>query len=178
MHLEKLFITSALKQRIHVSRLFPTAILHIHQQCPLRISYKLPQHQFSNAAESLPRAAQPSIWHSIIPKALRSSRQSTETSKRQTKREWNPATFFIMIFLLIGSNAIQMIALRNEYLAFSRKAEAKIGLLKEVIERVQKGEDVDVEGLLGTGDKEQEREWEEGRCFVILKTRASRLNKS
>ena len=71
-----------------------------------------------------------------------------------------------------------MIALRNEYLAFSRKAEAKIGLLKEVIERVQKGEDVDVEGLLGTGDEEQEREWEEGRCFVMLETRASRLNKS
>ena len=55
-----------------------------------------------------------------------------------------------------------MIALRNDFLSFSRKAEAKIGLLKEVIERVQKGEDVDVEGLLGTGNEEKEREWEEG----------------
>ena len=77
-------------------------------------------------------------------------------------KELNPYTFFIVIFLLIGSNAIQMIALRNDFRAFSRKADARIGLLKEVIERVQRGEDVDVEGLLGTGNAEQEREWEEG----------------
>ena len=42
-----------------------------------------------------------------------------------------------------------------------RKAEAKIGLLKEVIERVQNGEDVDVEKVLGTGDEASEREWAE-----------------
>ena len=55
-----------------------------------------------------------------------------------------------------------MISLRNDFRNFSRKSEAKISLLKEVIERVQRGEDVDVEGLLGTGDEEKEREWEEG----------------
>ncbi|KAA6415568.1 MAG: hypothetical protein FRX48_00284 [Lasallia pustulata] len=65
------------------------------------------------------------------------------------------------MFLLIGSNAIQMIALRNHTTNFNRNADAKISLLKEVIERVQRGEDVDVEGLLGTGDKAKEREWEE-----------------
>jgi len=54
-----------------------------------------------------------------------------------------------------------MIALRNEFAAYSRRADAKIGLLREIIERIQKGEEVDVEGLLGTGDKEKEREWEE-----------------
>jgi hypothetical protein len=48
-----------------------------------------------------------------------------------------------------------MIALRNEFAAFSRRADAKIGLLKEVIERIQNGEEVDVEGLLGTGDKKR-----------------------
>lgn len=59
-----------------------------------------------------------------------------------------------------------MIALRHEVLSFSRKAEAKIGLLREVIERVHRGEDIDVEGLLGTGDEEKEREWEEGSCTL------------
>jgi len=58
--------------------------------------------------------------------------------------------------------SIQMIALRNEHAAFTRRAEARIGLLKEIIEKIQNGEEVDVEGLLGTGDKEREREWEEG----------------
>lgn len=57
--------------------------------------------------------------------------------------------------------SIQMIALRNEFAAFSRRADAKIGLLREIIERIQKGEEVDVEGLLGTGDKKMEQEWEE-----------------
>ena len=55
-----------------------------------------------------------------------------------------------------------MIALRNNFEAFVRRADAKIGLLREVIERIQKGEKVDVEGLLGTGDERREREWEEG----------------
>lgn len=58
---------------------------------------------------------------------------------------------------------MQMIALKNEFTTFSRRADAKIGLLKEVIERVQKGEEVDVKGLLGTGDPEQEKEWEQGQ---------------
>ena len=65
--------------------------------------------------------------------------------------------------MLIGSQAIQIISLRNELVAYTRKADAKISLLKEVIERVQKGENVDVQGLLGTGDKAKEKEWEEGK---------------
>ena len=62
-----------------------------------------------------------------------------------------------------------MISLRNDFLNFSRKADAKVGLLREVIKRVQRGEEVDVEGLLGTGDEEKEREWEEGtNSWTIL----------
>ena len=59
--------------------------------------------------------------------------------------------------------SIQMIALRNTSEAFSRRADAKIGLLREIIGRIQKGEEVDVEGLLGTGDGKREKEWEEGK---------------
>ena len=102
---------------------------------------------------------QPSFWKGMIPKPFR---RSPTTTKKPKSKEWNPATFFIFIFLLIGSMSIQMIALRNEFAAFSRRADAKIGLLKEVIGRIQKGEDVDVEGLLGTGDARREKEWEEG----------------
>ena len=118
--------------------------------------------RFTTAAESLPRVAHTSLWQSIVPKPFRQPKQQSNTSKREPKKERNPATFFLVISLLIGSNAIQMISLRTDLVTFSRKAEAKIALLKEVIERVQKGEDVDVEGLLGTGDKEKEKEWQEG----------------
>lgn len=55
-----------------------------------------------------------------------------------------------------------MIALRNQHAAFMRRADAKIDLLKEIVERIQNGEKVDVEGLLGTGNKQQEEEWEQG----------------
>ncbi|MCJ1440468.1 MAG: hypothetical protein MMC23_000952 [Stictis urceolatum] len=54
-----------------------------------------------------------------------------------------------------------MIALRRDYLNFSRQAEQKIGKLKEVIEAINQGKDVDVEEMLGTGDPEREKEWEE-----------------
>ncbi|KAK3178628.1 hypothetical protein OEA41_000765 [Lepraria neglecta] len=52
-----------------------------------------------------------------------------------------------------------MLTLRNEYSSFSRKADAKIALLKDVLDRIQRGEQVDVEKVLGTGDEEQEQEW-------------------
>ncbi|KAI4285370.1 MAG: hypothetical protein L6R38_000726 [Xanthoria sp. 2 TBL-2021] len=56
---------------------------------------------------------------------------------------------------------MQLLALRNDSTTYTRRADAKIGLLKEVIGRVQKGEDVDVKGLLGTGNPEKEKEWEQ-----------------
>lgn len=59
-----------------------------------------------------------------------------------------------------------MIALRNDFAAFSRRADVKIGLLREIIQRVQNGEEVDVERLLGTGDSQKEKEWEEGNFIT------------
>ena len=117
---------------------------------------------YASAADALPRVVHPSFWQLIVPKFIRERKRNAGQIKDPKSREWNPATFYIVIFLLIGSNAIQMIALRNDYAVFSRKADAKISLLKEVLERVHRGEDVDVKGLLGTGDEEQEKEWEEG----------------
>ena len=127
-----------------------------------------PQGQRSYSTESsLPRVAQPSLWQSIVPKFLRTSNQPQVSEKARRSKEWNPATFFIVMFLLIGSNAMQLLALRNDFTTHSRRVDAKIGLLKEVIERVQKGEDVDVKGLLGTGDPEKEKEWEQGRWLDV-----------
>jgi hypothetical protein len=112
---------------------------------------------------NLQGVAQPSFWASLVPKPLRPSNNPPANAKKPKSKEWNPATFFIVIFLLIGSMSIQMIALRNQFATFTRRADAKMDLLKEIIERVKNGEEVDVEGLLGTGDPEKEKEWEEGR---------------
>lgn len=92
----------------------------------------------------------------MIPKPLK------DRGTAPKSREWNPATPYIILSLLVGSQAIQILWLKQERAHSLRKAEAKIGVLREVIERVQNGEDVDVEKVLGTGDAESEREWAEG----------------
>ena len=127
----------------------------------------IPRYRTYATSANIPRVAQPSIWHSIIPKALRERNNSRSPADLKRRKEWNPATFYIVIFLLIGSNAIQMITLKNEYSSASRKADAKMRQLREILERVRKGEEVDVEKELGTGNPEQEREWFEGKQNVM-----------
>ena len=61
-----------------------------------------------------------------------------------------------------------MLALKSEYSTSSSKADAKIKLLKDVLDRVQRGENVDVEKALGTGDEEQEQEWRDGKWLREL----------
>ncbi|KAE8147729.1 hypothetical protein BDV25DRAFT_28526 [Aspergillus avenaceus] len=123
----------------------------LHLQSPLQCRFQ--------STSKVPRLAQASVWNSFIPKFLR-NRGSQDTRSAKSK-EWNPASFYIIIFILIGSQAIRMIALKNEYAAYTRSTDAKITLLREVIQRVKNGEKVDVERLLGTGDQAKEREWEE-----------------
>jgi hypothetical protein len=104
----------------------------------------------------------------LIPKPLRSSPSTTSPATTPTptssksSREWNPATPFVILGLLVGSQAIQILWLKQERAHSTRRVETKIGVLREVLERVQRGEDVDVEGVLGTGDVGREREWAEG----------------
>jgi hypothetical protein len=106
---------------------------------------------------SLPRIVQPSFWASMVPKPLKTR------PERPRPKEWNPATPYIILGLLVGSQAIQILWLKQERSHNLHRAEAKIGILREVIERVQRGEKVPVEEALGTGDAADEREWAEGK---------------
>ncbi|KAI0110474.1 hypothetical protein GGR51DRAFT_93405 [Nemania sp. FL0031] len=139
---------------------------------PLSVAFPI-QQQIRHAS-SAPTVIQSSFWKSLIPKPLRPKPKSTVnwgTSddgrpgpklKTKTKsKEWNPATFFIFIFLFIGSMSIQMIALKRDFATFMRRAEVRIETLREVVEKLQRGEKVDVEKALGTGDAEKELGWEE-----------------
>lgn len=120
----------------------------------------------TRALSSAPRIASASFWKSLIPKPLRrENRAVRDPNAPKTSwlsKEWNPATFYIIIFLLIGSMAIQMISLRKNFDAFMRRSDVRIGLLREVVERIQNGEEVDVEKVLGSGDPDKEAAWEEG----------------
>jgi hypothetical protein len=93
----------------------------------------------------------------MVPKPFKSRSEYAKSP------EWNPATPYIILGLLVGSQAIQILWLKQERSHSYRKAEAKIGVLKEVIERVQRGEAVQVEQVLGTGDAESEEQWADGK---------------
>ena len=103
----------------------------------------------------------PSFWAKMIPIPLRKDARMARKEANRGK-PWNPATFFIMMFCLIGSFSIHFINLRHHYAITSRQIENRIAMLQEVLRRVQAGEDVDVEKMLGTGDPLQEMEWEDG----------------
>ncbi|KAI5868070.1 hypothetical protein GGS23DRAFT_9967 [Durotheca rogersii] len=119
------------------------------------------QRQLIRHVSFVPRVAELSFWKSLVPKPFRRWEQpgSSRSREKPKTKEWNPATFFIVIFLFIGSMSIQMIALKREFDAFMRRSEVRIGLLREVVEKLQKGEAVDVEKVLGTGDAAKEMEW-------------------
>ncbi|KAK4038460.1 hypothetical protein C8A01DRAFT_17447 [Parachaetomium inaequale] len=108
---------------------------------------------------SISSVSDTSFWKSLVPKPLRSRSRTGLKNKPKVHKGWNPATFFIFIFLLIGSMSIQMIALRKDFATFMRQSDVRIGLLREVVEKLQRGEEVDVEKALGTGDAEKELEW-------------------
>jgi hypothetical protein len=50
---------------------------------------------------------------------------------------------------------------KNDSATFIRKADLKLEKLREVVGKLQRGEEVDVEKVLGSGDELQELEWEE-----------------
>ena len=129
------------------------------------------------STSSLPYILQPTFWKSLVPKPFRRDKPDFDEpvnwgpiKKIKKAREWNPATFFIVIFLLIGSMSINMITLRKDFTTYMRRSETRIGILREVVERLQKGEDFDVEKALGTGDAQQEDEWQQSECgFFVLR---------
>ncbi|KAM7195735.1 hypothetical protein V8F33_006584 [Rhypophila sp. PSN 637] len=124
-------------------------------------SSPFPSNKYIPAA---PKVVQPSFWSALVPKFLRRSPDVTGPDGKKLPRQkkgWNPATYYIVMFLMIGSMSIQMISLKKDYATFTRRTDVRITLLRETVEKLQRGEKVDVERVLGTGDPEQEKQWED-----------------
>lgn len=99
------------------------------------------------------------MWKNIIPTTFRSKTKELFTPKE--KKPTNPATYFIWIYLLIGSQAIRIVQVKNDYATISRRSDLQLEKLREVVRKLQAGEEVDVEKVLGTGVPEEEEAWEE-----------------
>lgn len=132
----------------------------------------------SSWRDRLPLIIRPSFWKSMIPKPLREIEEE-KRRKNPKRNEWNPATYFILIFLLIGSNAIHFVNLKRKYAIDSRQADNKILLLREVLRKLQNREEVDVEKVLGSGDPLSEKEWDDGAILAeqtcITKVKLTRM---
>lgn len=118
-----------------------------------------------------------SMWNSVIPKFLRNG--DRKASKHGTDIgiiERNPAVFYILMFILIGSQAIHLLQLRTSHENFLRSTNSKIRQLSEVIDKLKNGEEVDVKKALGTGNKASEDEWEEGSYFTRALTELDNRN--
>ncbi|KAL2886403.1 hypothetical protein HOO65_060233 [Ceratocystis lukuohia] len=119
--------------------------------------------RMASDASRLPSIAQPSLWLSMLPKSLRQRRGLKKRNQKSIMERMsaNPATFFMAMFILIGSMSINLLGMKNEFATFTRRTDTRICLLREVIERLQAGEKFDVDRALGAGDEDQEREWED-----------------
>ena len=131
-----------------------------------RRSYMATTSMLSDEQSRLPSVVTPSFWSSLVPKFLRKATSEEEAAARAKRRsvgaeEKRTGLIFLVLGILVGSNAINIIGLKREMLNFTRQTDAKLDLLREVVERVKRGEDVDVKKALGTGDAEQEKEWEQ-----------------
>ncbi|KAG6030405.1 hypothetical protein E4U19_005043 [Claviceps sp. Clav32 group G5] len=104
--------------------------------------------------------ADPAFWKSLIPKPFRKENRKHGNGKKS--KEWNPATFFINMFILIGSMPIQMIALRKQSKEYDRQSSLKIARLHETLRRLRNGEEADGDEILGGVDEAQkDLDWAE-----------------
>lgn len=136
----------------------------------------------------LPRIANPAFWSQLIPRAFRSASDEDSARNRAKIRaagdqERRTAIAFLVLGLIVGSNAINLISLKRDMLNFSRQTDARLGLLREVVQKVKDGETVDVKKALGTGDPEAEKEWEQvikelGTTDMLLEGRRNREKRS
>src|SRR5690349_7158416 len=96
--------------RVFSSRPFPTASIGQSRYASSRSSF-------------VPRLAEGSIWESIIPKGIRDRWNGVD--KLGKKKAVNPATYFIWIYLLIGSQAIRIMGVQTDFNTYMRKADIK-----------------------------------------------------
>ncbi|KAG0639227.1 hypothetical protein HOY80DRAFT_886680 [Tuber brumale] len=119
---------------------------------------RLIQHPAPSRTRFLPRILDPAVWFPFYKTETRKGKAGLKEGKPKI---YNPAIFFVIMAMLIGSQAIQMIRIRQNHEDYMWRADTKIAVLREVIERLEKGEDVDVEKVLGVGNEKEEKSWED-----------------
>ncbi|KAF3903761.1 hypothetical protein ABW20_dc0102634 [Dactylellina cionopaga] len=111
----------------------------------------------------IPRVLSPSWWSQNLPKSLFKPAKASATV---VQRKWNPAWGFILLALFVGSQSLNIIALRGESTVFIRRSDARIKTLQEIIQNIQDGkwepDGEEVKKALRLGkDARDDRRWDE-----------------
>lgn len=72
---------------------------------------------------------------------------------------------------------MRILQVKNDHKTHMRKADVQIEKLREVVRKLQAGEEVDVEKALGTGVPEEEAAWEEALKEIEKEERVWNENK-
>ncbi|EMR08487.1 hypothetical protein PNEG_03313 [Pneumocystis murina B123] len=83
-------------------------------------------------------------------------------SKKETKlikKSFNSNIIFIVLLIILGSQANNILSIKQEFNEFETQIDAKISHLRDLIDRIQRGENLDISKELGTGIEEKEKEW-------------------
>jgi hypothetical protein len=107
----------------------------------------------------LPMILQPEMLKMFVPPVWKKTYQAY---KERDKAKKNPATKYVWLTVFASSGLIHLYNVRRDIDIFNSFSNRKIEQLRDVVEAIQRGEEVDVEGILGTGLPEQELEWAEG----------------
>ncbi|KAG4304604.1 hypothetical protein PORY_001997 [Pneumocystis oryctolagi] len=96
-----------------------------------------------------------------------STRADMKKEPKRIKRLNDSNIVFIVLLTVLGSQAIHVLSIKQEFKEFEEQIDAKISLLRNVIDRIQRGEEVDVPRELGTGVVEKEKEWSDVMQQII-----------
>ncbi|KAK6351588.1 hypothetical protein TWF718_004745 [Orbilia javanica] len=126
--------------------------------------YYEPPRRHLSVNSFIPRVFSPTWWSQHLPQGLFKS--TVKNSAETVKRKWDPAWGYVILALFVGSQALNIMALRQESQVFIRRSDSRIETLKEIIENIQNGkwaaDGEEVQRALRLGKPERDdRQWEE-----------------
>ena len=90
-----------------------------------------------------------SFWASLLPRRFRLGAAAAQPAVLSHRRQ--EATSFVVLSMFVGSMAIHQLTARREAETFARKSARRVAQLKDVVDRLQRGEQVDMVAALGSG---------------------------
>ena len=74
----------------------------------------------------------------------------------------------ILLLASFANSAAMILSYKSQKREISWQSKERIQTLRETIEKVRKGEPIDIRAALGTGDPEMEKRWTEGTFHSLL----------